>query len=80
MHATSTRSGFAAAISRHAIAIAAYGALICALSPTLGLFRAGLWPVVLNGTFPIGVILTAVVGLFAWALMFVGVQLALRDA
>ncbi|HKV69011.1 MAG TPA: hypothetical protein VJN72_13050 [Gaiellales bacterium] len=101
MHATSTRSAFSDAISRHAIAIAAYGGLICALSPVLGLFRPGLWPIVLNGTFPIGVTLTAValwttrgrpmhrlrpvalaavIGLFAWTLMFVGVQLALRYA
>ena len=60
MHATSTRSGLADAISRHAVSIAAYGALVCALSPILGLFRAGLWPVVSNGAMPVGIVLTAV--------------------
>lgn len=101
MHATSTRPGLADAISRHAVSIAAYGALVCALSPALGLFRAGLWPVVFNGTIPVGTVLTAValwttrgrpmhrlrpvalaavLGLCAWALMFVGVFMALRFA
>ena len=101
MHATSTRSGLADAISRHAVSIAAYGALVCALSPALGLFRAGLWPIVFNGTFPVGIVLAAValwttrgrpmhrlrpvalaavVALWAWALMFAGVLLALRFA
>ena len=60
MNATSTRTGFADVISRHAVSIAAYGALICALSPILGLYRAGLWPIVFNGTAPVGFVLTAV--------------------
>ncbi|HEX5249485.1 MAG TPA: hypothetical protein VFW14_07460 [Gaiellales bacterium] len=60
MHATSTSSGIADAIGRHAVSIAACGALVCALSPILGLFRAGLWPVVFNATMPVGIVLTAV--------------------
>jgi len=101
MNTTSTRSDLADAIGRHGVSIAAYGAVICALSPILGLLRAGLWPVVFNGTFPVGVVLAAValwttrgrpmhrlrpvalaavVGLFAWVLMFVGIFLALRFA
>src|SRR6478736_1962289 len=60
MNTTSTRSDLADAIGRHGVSIAAYGAVICALSPILGLLRAGLWPVVFNGTLPVGAVLAAV--------------------
>jgi hypothetical protein len=33
MHATSTRSALADAITRHVVSIAVYGAVACALSP-----------------------------------------------
>lgn len=101
MNATSTRADLADAISRRGVAIAAYAALACALSPILPLLSAVSWEVVFDGTFPVGIVLTAValwttrgrpmhrlrpvalaalVALFAWVLMFVGVMLALRFA
>jgi hypothetical protein len=98
MNATSREPDLVDAVGRRWVAIAAYGGLVCALSPILPIMSITSWQAVFNGTLPAGVVLTgvavwttrgrplhplqvvAVVALLAlvtWALMFVGVLLAL---
>jgi hypothetical protein len=62
MNATPTPTGsdLLEAVGRRWVAVAAFGALACALSPILPLLSLLSWAAVLDGTFPAGVVLTAV--------------------
>jgi hypothetical protein len=60
MNATPTGSDLVEAVGRRWVAVAAFGALACALSPILPLLSVLSWAAVFNGTFPAGIVLTGV--------------------
>jgi hypothetical protein len=60
MNATPTQSDLVDAIGRRWVAVAAFGALACALSPILPLLAILSWAAVFEGTFPAGIVLTGV--------------------
>jgi hypothetical protein len=60
MNATPTSSDLIEAVGRRWVAVAAFGALACALSPILPLLSVLSWAAVLNGTLPAGIVLTGV--------------------
>ena len=61
MNATPTGPDLIDAVGRRWVAVAAFGALGCALSPILPLLSILSWTAVFNGTFPAGIVLTGVV-------------------
>jgi hypothetical protein len=60
MNATPTQSDLVDAIGHRWVAVAAFGALACALSPILPLLAIVSWAAVFEGTFPAGIVLTGV--------------------
>lgn len=60
MNATPTGSDLVDTVGRRWVAIAAFGALACALSPILPLLSILSWVAIFNGTFPAGIALTGV--------------------
>jgi hypothetical protein len=57
---TPTRPDLVDAVGRRWVAIAAVGALACALSPILPLLSLLSWGAVFDGTFPAGIVLTGI--------------------
>jgi hypothetical protein len=56
MNATPTQSDLVDAIGHRWVAVAAFGALACALSPILPLLAIVSWAAVFEGTFPAGIV------------------------
>jgi hypothetical protein len=60
MNATPTGSDLVETVGRRWVAAAAFGALVCGLSPILPLLSMVSWAAVFNGTLPAGIVLTGV--------------------